>query len=323
MASVTHGLYVVLLLVVFPFALEAQLQTGTVIVVVRSSHGDPVPQVEVEAGNQVALTDDRGEAMLQVPAGETEISFERYGFSSKNIRVTVSADETSRIAVELEPQAVIRESIVVTATRSDVRIEDEPLRVEVVDRDEVEEKAVMTPGDIAMLLNETSGLRVQVTSPSLGAANVRVQGLRGRYTQLLADGLPLYGEAGSIGILQIPPLDLGQVEVIKGVASALYGASALGGVVNLVSRRPQKEREQQLLLNATSREGSDAVFWLAEPAKNRWSHTLLAGAHLQRQSDIDHDGWADLPEYQRGILRPRFFWEDGSGNSLFVTTGPR
>src|SRR4030095_14170060 len=104
-----------------------------------------------------------------------------------------------------------------TATRSGVRIEDEPLRVEVLGQEEVEEKTMMTPGDIAMMLNETSGLRVQVTSPSLGAANVRVQGLRGRYAQLLSDGLPLYGgQTGSIGLLQIPPLDLAQVEVIKG-----------------------------------------------------------------------------------------------------------
>src|SRR4030095_11066964 len=98
-----------------------------------------------------------------------------------------------------------------TATRSGVRIEDEPLRVEVLGQEEVEEKTMMTPGDIAMMLNETSGLRVQVTSPSLGAANVRVQGLRGRYAQLLSDGLPLYGQTGSIGILQIPPVDLGRV----------------------------------------------------------------------------------------------------------------
>ena len=90
-----------------------------------------------------------------------------------------------------------------------------------------------------MLVNETTGLRVQTTAPSLGAANVRIRGLRGRYSQLLADGLPLYGAQGdSLSLLQVPPLDLGQVEIIKGVASALYGASALGGVVNLVSRRP-------------------------------------------------------------------------------------
>jgi iron complex outermembrane receptor protein len=84
----------------------------------------------------------------------------------------------------------------------------------------------MTPGDISMMLNETRGLRVQTTSPSLGGANVRIQGLRGRYTQLLSDGLPLYGgQSGALSMLQIPPMDLAQVEVIKGVASAFYGAS--------------------------------------------------------------------------------------------------
>jgi iron complex outermembrane receptor protein len=75
---------------------------------------------------------------------------------------------------------------------------------------------------------------VQSTNPSLGGANVRIQGLRGRYSLILADGLPLYGgQAGGLGLLQIPPVDLGRVEVIKGTASALYGSSALGGVINL------------------------------------------------------------------------------------------
>ena len=179
----------------------------------------------------------------------------------------------------------------------------------------------MTPGDIAMLLNETSGLRVQITSPALGAANVRVQGLRGRYTQVLADGLPLYGQTGSIGILQIPPLDLGQVEVIKGVASALYGSSALGGVINLVSRRPAEPR-LEVLQNVTSHNGSDTVFWLAAPRKEgQWSSTLLGGAHFQGRSDIDNDGYTDLPEYKRGVLRPRFFWENDKGKSVFLTGG--
>lgn len=80
----------------------------------------------------------------------------------------------------------------------------------------------MRPGNIAMLVRETPGVRVQTTSPALGAANVRIQGLKGRYTQILADGLPLYGgQTPSIGLLQIPPTDLGQVEIIKGAASAL------------------------------------------------------------------------------------------------------
>jgi len=88
------------------------------------------------------------------------------------------------------------EEITVTAGHADRRIQDVPVRVEVVDREEIEEKALMTPGSVAMLLGETTGLRVQTTAPSTSAANVRIQGLRGRYSLLLSDGLPLYGVDG-------------------------------------------------------------------------------------------------------------------------------
>jgi outer membrane receptor for ferrienterochelin and colicins len=217
----------------------------------------------------------------------------------------------------------IEEEVIVTATRSGRRIDDEPLRVEVVNAEEVQEKLMMTPGDVSMLLNETNGLRVQTTSPSLGGANVRIQGLRGRYTQILADGLPLYGgQTGSIGMLQIPPMDLGQVEIIKGVASALYGTSAIGGVVNLVSRRPPKEgREREILFNRTSHAGTDVVAWLAQPLTPRWGATFVGGAHFQERSDLDDDAWTDLPMYRRVVARPRLFWEDNAGKSLLVALG--
>ena len=102
--------------------------------------------------------------------------------------------------------------------RTGGRIDDQPTRVEVLVREEVEEKMMMTPGDIVMMLNEMGGMRVQTTSPSLGSASVRIQGMQGRYTRVLFDGLPLAGQqVGGLGLLQIPPMDLGQVEVIKGV----------------------------------------------------------------------------------------------------------
>ena len=150
-----------------------------------------------------------------------------------------------------EKSGSMLEEVTVTTTRLPRRIADEPTRVEVIDHKELEEKVAMSPGDVAVLLNETSGLHVQMTSPGLGAANVRIEGLQGRYSQILADGLPLYGgQAGSTGLLQISPLDLRQVEVLKGVASALYGASALGGVINFISRRPDGAHE--LLVNQCS-----------------------------------------------------------------------
>ena len=221
---------------------------------------------------------------------------------------------------EVEPIEA-RETVIVTATRTGRRIQDEPLRVEVIDEEEIEEKALMTPGSVAMLLGETTGLRVQTTAPSLGAANVRVQGLRGRYAQLLADGLPLYGSGGdSLGLLQVPPLDLGQVEVIKGAASALYGPAALGGVINLVSRRAPESRVETLL-NATTLGGADATAWIGRAPVRGWSWTLLSGFHGQRRRDLDDDGWTDVASYARGVVRPRVFYESGAGASMFLTGG--
>ena len=214
------------------------------------------------------------------------------------------------------------DDVIVQSTRSRRRVQDEPVRVEVLGQEEIEEKLLMRPGNISMLLAETGGLRVQVTSPGLGAANIRVQGLRGRYTQLLADGLPLYGgQASSLGLLQIPPSDLRQVEVIKGAASALYGGQALGGVINLISRRPGDEAEGELILNATSREGQDLSAYGATPLGGGWGGSVLFSANRQTEQDIDEDGWIDMAGFERTSVRPRLFWDGRDGSSLFMTLG--
>ncbi|HEY9450723.1 MAG TPA: TonB-dependent receptor plug domain-containing protein, partial [Gemmatimonadaceae bacterium] len=158
-------------------------------------------------------TDAEGRVMLRVVPGPHSVIVARIGFLPDTLDVTVAAGQDTSVTVQLEKRDAELESVVVLATRAERRVEDTPIRVEVVDEEEVAEKVAMTPGDVSMLLNETSGLRVQTTSPSLGGAAVRVQGLQGRYTLLLADGLPLYGgQAGGLGLLQIPPVDLGRVE---------------------------------------------------------------------------------------------------------------
>lgn len=224
---------------------------------------------------------------------------------------TARADTTRRPPV-LAP-------VVVTSTRGEQRIEDEPVRVEVLAGEDVGEKTEMRPADIRMLLSEMAGVRVQTTSPSLGASVIRVQGLPGRHTLLLSDGLPLYGTySGGFSLVQLPPIDLRQVEVIKGAASALYGPQALGGVVNLVSRRPNDTT--QALLNVTSQGGTDALAFVAHPAGTRGGFTLLAGGHRQQRWDVDDDGWSDVPGFTRVEARPRWFTA-GSRGTLMLTAG--
>jgi outer membrane receptor for ferrienterochelin and colicins len=314
-------LLVAMLLMCWPSPLDAQPQAAIRVWVHNGTL--PVADADVVVNGTTHKTAADGRVLVPLAPGMVSVTVFKEGFAPLSSNVTIAAGQTQEMEFDLRAQPTIEEEVIVSATRTDKRLEDQPMRVEVVPAEEVQEKIMMTPGDVSMLLNETNGLRVQTTSPSLGGANVRIQGLRGRYTQILADGLPLYGgQTGSIGLLQIPPMDLGQVEVIKGVASALYGMSAIGGVINLVSRRPPAMgHEREVLVNRTSHGGTDVVNWLAAPIGGRWAYTFVGGAHFQDRSDLDEDGWTDLPMYRRVTARPRIFWDDGEGKSVLIAVG--
>ena len=218
-----------------------------------------------------APTDQNGIATATLPLGKVEIAVSKEGFLPAKTSLVVDEAREWQVTVDLNPQQKAEEEVTVFATRTDTKVQDSPTRVEVISQEEIEEESMMTPGNIVMMLNEMGGLRVQTTSPSLGAASVRIQGMRGRYTAFLGDGLPLFGQqGGGLGLLQIPPVDLGQVEVIKGVASALYGAGAMAGVVNLISRRPSKEPVHEILFNRSTRGATDASAFLASQLTPHW-----------------------------------------------------
>jgi len=284
---------------------------------------DVVAEAEVVVEGSTERTDAAGVAVFQAAAGTTEVTVVAEGFIPLTVRVAVTSGQTHVVRVQLELERMVEEEVtVVASTRTERRLEEQALRVETLDREEIEEKMLMTPGDIVMMLNEMGGMRVQTTSPSLGAASVRIQGMRGRYTRFLSDGLPLYGsQPGGLGLLQIPPMDLGRVEVIKGVASALYGAGAMGGVVNLLSRRPGDKPEREVLFNQSTRGATDGVVWVSERLSETWGMSVVGGGHRQEQTDVDGDAWSDLAHYERAIVRPRVFWDDGRGQSLFLTVG--
>ena len=275
----------------------------------------------VRAGRgTVGQSDGAGEVRLALPAGAVTVVASRIGFAPDSLRLLLRDGQDTTVTLHLVERATEIAPVVVTATRGDRRIEDEPVRVEVLAGEDVGEKSEMRPADATKLLSEMSGVRVQRTSQATGSAGLRLQGLRGRYTLILADGLPVYGASGGLGVLQIPPLDLRQVEVIKGPASALYGAAALGGAVNLVSRRP--ERGEEAVLNGSSLGGADGLFSASRRTGEGRGYSLFAGAHHQPVRDLGGDGWADVPGFARLELRPRLFRTTTSGDgSLFAIAG--
>ncbi len=300
-------------------SLTAHAQMARVTVHVNTAAG-PASSVSVASGPTAALTDARGMASLVLLPGTVVIRARRIGLAPDSVSLSLSAGADTSIVLLLREQAAVIAPIIVSSTRTERRVEEEPLRVEVLAGEDIGEKTEMHPADIRTLLTEMSGVRVQPTSPSLGGSALRIQGLRGHYTQILTDGLPLYGaQAGSFGLLQIPPLDLRQVEVIKGAASALYGANAMGGVVNLVTRRAPDRSE--LIVNGTARGGADAVAFGARELDATRSVTLTVGVHAQRAADVNGDGWSDIPGFKRVEVRPRFVATDSSGRALMATIG--
>ena len=307
--------------VVFGASILAQEQQATIRVEV-TSESLPIEDAVVTINGRAVRTGKDGIASTSIALGTVQVQAANDGYYPATASLTVDEPKEYVLHVELEPQKELKETITVSATRTDARIQDSPLHVEVLQRDEIEEETMMKPGDMVMLLNEMGGMRVQTTSPSLGAASVRVQGMLGRYTAFLSDGLPLFGQQGAgLGLLQIPPIDLGQVEVIKGNTSALYGSAAMGGVVDLISRRPTVEPIHEILFNVSTLGATDGSVFLARQLSSKWSASLLGSGNGQTHRDVNGDNWADLAGYGRGVVRPRFYWDDKNGNAALLTGG--
>ena len=201
------------------------------------------------------------------------------------------------------------EEITVISTRNRLSFEQQPTRIELLGSEEIKEKANMKPGDIRMLLNEITGIHVQQTSPVTFNSSIRIQGLDGKYTQLLLDGMPLYGGlSAGLGLLQIPPLDLEQVEVIKGANSTLYGGGAIAGLVNLITKKPKNESETSVMLNRTSAGGMDISSFHASE-KSSVSSTIFVSYNKNNAYDPGESGFSAIPKFNRWTINPKIFIE--------------
>lgn len=298
-----------------------QPDSGTVVLTVEESMG-MLAGFRVQSGGKNAITDAAGRARLTLPTGRQTIRLTRLGFTPTQVTVTIVRDSVIAVTVKatMGEMAMELDDVRISSARIERLAGETPLRVEVVDEMEVDEKTLMSPSGIGMLLNDTPGLRVQAAAPGLGTGSVRILGLPGQYTVMLADGLPLYGSTNSaLGPLDISPVDLQRVEIIKGAASALYGAQALGGVINLVAKPPTGKKE--LLLNRRTLAVTDAASWVSHRFSEGLGVSLLTAGTLQGVQDIDRDGWADQSQASRWNVRPRLNGVDSRGRSLFLTGG--
>ena len=279
----------------------------------------PGVSVAIPALGIGAATDAQGRATLpDVPAGSQQAQFSSIGYAARTLTFTLPQAGDAPALVELEPGSLELAGVVVEATRTNSRIEDVPVRIEVIGAEELAEKSSMRPANIAMLLTEASGIQPQFTSANSASVAFRIQGLDGRYTQLLRDGFPLYGGfSQGLSLVQVAPLDLRQVEIIKGASSALYGGDAIAGLVNLVSKTPTETPTLNVLLNQTQKGGRDLTAFYTGRA-GKLGLTLLATQNTQQARDVSGDDFTDLPQVQATTVNPRLFYYISDSTTLYA-----
>ncbi|WP_235906164.1 TonB-dependent receptor [Ginsengibacter hankyongi] len=259
--------------------------------------------------NKSAVADSNGLITLKnIPAGKFKVMFSHVGFQEKVIQFEFPIMNDSIIEIELTEKEHEENEVVVTSTRTSRSIANIPTRIETISGEELQEKGNMKPGDIRMMLNESTGIQTQQTSATSYNSSIRIQGLDGKYTQIIRDGFPLYsGFSGGLGLLQIVPLDLKQVEVIKGSSSTLYGGGAIAGLVNLISKSPGSERELNFMVNGTSALGLDASSFYSQKF-NKVGTTIFASYNHGTPYDPAHIGLTAIPKYDRYTLNPKLFF---------------
>lgn len=265
--------------------------------------------VSVKGTEITSTTDANGKVELtNVPDGERIIEVSSPGYETKEVKLTFPLagplDQVILIAVHNE----LGEVTITSTTRISREIDDVPTRIEAINEEEVDEKISMRPANVSMVLNESTGIKVQQTSATSNTQSVRIQGLDGRYTQILKDGFPAFGGfSGSLSVLDIPPLDLKQVEIIKGPSATFYGGGAIAGVVNFISKDPQAKRATSMVFNQTSALGTDFSFFDSRKF-TRFGYTFLGSANYQKEYDVDDDDFTELPRTTSFNLNPRLFF---------------
>lgn len=278
----------------------------------------PLEFATISAGKDwLTTTDSTGHATARLTTGRHTITVSLTGYNKLDTAIILPFSGTLALYLS-SAQTALEEVTVVSSTRNNLAIENSPMKVEVLGNEELGEEAGIKPGNIASILGDVSGVQIQQTSATSGNSNVRVQGLDGRYTQVLRDGMPLYdGFSGGFGILTVPPLDLKQIELIKGSASTLFGGGAIGGLINLISRRPTTEQQADALVNYSSLKEFNANVYAARRYK-KIGYTMFAGYTDQQAVDVNKDGFSDVPDARSVILHPRLFFYPSDKTIIYV-----
>lgn len=264
--------------------------------------GEHVPFVviKVKGTTIVTTTDNTGHFFLKnLPEGTFGIEARYLGYSSQTINVTIKKNKSQEVNFTLNPSDTDIDEVVVSANRNETKRSMAPNLVNVIGSKvfDITQSTCLAKG-----LNFQPGVRTEDDCQNCGFTQVRINGLDGHYSQILVDSRPVFSSLNGVyGLEQIPANMIDRVEVVRGGGSALFGASAIGGTINIITKEPL-HNSATFAHNFMSQGGANSFDNVTTGNVSLVTNDNKAGVYAYGQTrtrqgyDYDGDGFTELPE---------------------------
>lgn len=294
---------------------EGNMIAGHVIVK-GTEESIPFATIMILGTNRGAVSNEEGQfEFCKLAAGKYTLRVQVMGYKTQEKTITVSAEATSVVHFQMEEESFMTDEVVVSANRNEVSRKAAPVVVNVMSAKLFE---TVNSTDLAKSLNFQSGLRVENNCQNCGFPQVRINGLEGPYSQILINSRPIISAlSGVYGLEQIPVNMIERVEVVRGGGSALFGANAVGGTINIITKDPINNSFQV----ASTMSNMNGKSWeqymggnVSLVAKdNSYGIALYETYRNRNPYDADGDGFSELGKLNmntfgmRAYYRPNYF----------------
>lgn len=267
-----------------------------------------------------ATTDASGHYFLKnLPEGKFTLEAKYVGYKTQQIEVQTKKGETLKINFEIEEDLVSLDEVVVSANRNETSRRLAPTLVSILDVKTFDRTNSFTLADG---LNFQPGLRVENDCQNCGFTQVRMNGLEGAYSQILIDSRPIFNSlSGVYGLEQIPANMIERVEVVRGGGSALFGASAIAGTINIITKEPTRNSamlsHSLMTIGGSSSFDNNTSFNASIVSDNQMLGIMAFGQKRHRSSyDDDGDSFSEVPKLDSRTLGFRSYLKTGAYSKL-------
>ena len=275
--------------------------------------------VQIKGTSIGCLTDESGHFYLKnLPEGEHTIVFSMMGYETVEKQITLHKDTLIELNVSIAETSFMIDNVVVTANKYETKQKEVATIVNVISPLIIQST---TSNSMADVLNFQTGLRVEETCSNCGVPQIRINGLEGQYTQILMDSRPIFSSLASVyGLEQLPAGMVDRIEVIRGGGSALFGANAIAGVVNIITKEPTRNFFNVSNTSAFTQQGTYDIntnLNASVVSENQKAGIYVFGVQRNRQQyDRDHDGYSDIPTLNSTTVGLRSFFKTSDYSKL-------